>query len=194
MSSKGSINLLSKSDFEKTSLGKISVWALSAGRWIVILTELVVISAFLYRFSLDQRISNLKEEIEEKRNAVAAFSAQEERFRETQRRLSVLGKAFDEYRDFEPIFDQLKLSLPEGLALTDINVRLSNENSTKTNGYQILMDGTSVREESISNLVSNMNRSELFGIVTLEKISLERQSSTSEDVLFEFTILAEIAE
>ena len=51
--SPASINLVKKN--EKSSVDKFINWTLSIGRLIVIITEIIAISAFLYRFSLDGR-------------------------------------------------------------------------------------------------------------------------------------------
>jgi hypothetical protein len=55
------INLLPADKFEFSPLGRFLLWMLSTGRVIVVLTELVVIIAFLSRFWFDRRRENLLE-------------------------------------------------------------------------------------------------------------------------------------
>ena len=62
---KKDINLLPREEFEQKTVGRFLIWALTVGRWIVIVTELIVITAFLSRFKLDRDLANLYEKIRE---------------------------------------------------------------------------------------------------------------------------------
>lgn len=58
-----SINLLPRDAFESSTLGTVLEWSLVFGKWAVILTELVVMGAFLYRFALDRNLTDLRKSI-----------------------------------------------------------------------------------------------------------------------------------
>lgn len=60
---KRSINLLPRDAFESSTLGVVLEWSLVFGKWAVILTQLVVMSAFLYRFTLDRNLTDLRKAI-----------------------------------------------------------------------------------------------------------------------------------
>lgn len=60
------INLLGRPSFERTPLGRIVYWATTYGRYIMVGTEVVVLLAFISRFSIDRKLTDLKEEIEQK--------------------------------------------------------------------------------------------------------------------------------
>lgn len=60
---KRSINLLPRDAFESSTLGVILEWSLVFGKWAVILTQLVVMGAFLYRFTLDRNLTDLRKAI-----------------------------------------------------------------------------------------------------------------------------------
>lgn len=60
---KRSINLLPRDSFETSTIGVILEWLLVFGKWSVILTQLVVMGAFLYRFSLDRTLTDLRKSI-----------------------------------------------------------------------------------------------------------------------------------
>lgn len=55
------VNLLPVDRFEFSPWGRFLVWVLSTGKIVVVLTELVVIAAFLSRFWFDRRLSDLRE-------------------------------------------------------------------------------------------------------------------------------------
>lgn len=55
------VNLLPHERFEFSRLGRLLMWALSTGRMVVVVTELVVIGAFLSRFWFDRQLSDLRQ-------------------------------------------------------------------------------------------------------------------------------------
>lgn len=81
------ISLLPREGFENTPLGRVLTWALSAGRTIVIITELIVILAFLSRFWFDRTLTDLNDQIKEKANFVQAQKSFEAQFRNVQARI-----------------------------------------------------------------------------------------------------------
>ncbi len=60
---KKSINLLPRDSFENSAIGVILEWSLVFGKWAVILTQLVVMVAFLYRFTLDRQLTDLRKSV-----------------------------------------------------------------------------------------------------------------------------------
>ena len=53
-------NLFPKEPWERGAVGQLLTWVLSVGRYVVVFTELIVISAFLYRFGLDRNLTDLR--------------------------------------------------------------------------------------------------------------------------------------
>jgi len=70
------------------SLDVFLSWAITGGRFIVILTETIALAAFLYRFSLDRQIVDLHDQISQKQKIVAAFATDEVLYRNLQDRLN----------------------------------------------------------------------------------------------------------
>ena len=64
-------------------------WALTIGRLIVILTEVVAIIAFVYRFSLDEKLAGLHSSIKQKQNIVTVLKNDENTYRNLQDRLAL---------------------------------------------------------------------------------------------------------
>src|SRR3989344_871361 len=83
------INLLGQEDLKHTAQGRIIGWALTYGRYIMIGTEIVVLLAFISRFSLDRRLTDLKEEISQKQAILEANISLEQDIRLLQ---DTLGK------------------------------------------------------------------------------------------------------
>lgn len=68
---------------------KLMNWSLTIGRLIVILTEIIAISAFVYRFSLDEKLVNLHDMIKQKQNIVSILRNDEKKYRNLQDRLNL---------------------------------------------------------------------------------------------------------
>lgn len=79
------INLLKKKG--TPTLDLFIHWAITGGRFIVILTETIALAAFLYRFTLDRQIVDLHDKIKAKQVIVGALASQETTYRELQERL-----------------------------------------------------------------------------------------------------------
>lgn len=171
---KGSrINLLPQEEFEASTLGRVLSWALSSFRIIVIVTEMIVMLAFLSRFWLDARMTDLNELIKARQATILAQSNFEKQFRLLQTKLA--------------IFDALSKEPPTSATLSTIvsylppDVLLSN---LSKNGDSIQVRGLSGSERSIAQFVANLEASSLFGEVTLT----DAQESTEDKTLLAFTL------
>ncbi|HEX8931686.1 MAG TPA: hypothetical protein VF810_00855 [Patescibacteria group bacterium] len=85
------INLLQK---QETFLNQFLSWALTVGRLLVIITETLALSVFLYRFLLDMRIVDLHDKIRTDNIIVTNFKSGENTFRNIQSKLA-LAKQYD---------------------------------------------------------------------------------------------------
>lgn len=87
-----SINLLPKDSFESSTIGVVLEWALAFGKWAVIITQLLVMGAFLWRFGLDRKLTNLKREVEHEVAVIKSYAQIEEDFRLLQKRIDYSGE------------------------------------------------------------------------------------------------------
>lgn len=74
---------------------KFMNWTLTVGRLIVIMTEVVAVAAFVYRFSLDERLIDLHSAIKQKQNIISALKNDEDKYRNLQDRIAI-ASAFSE--------------------------------------------------------------------------------------------------
>src|SRR3989344_6821603 len=81
-------NLIGEGDFSRTPIGRIVTWATTYGRYIMILTEIIVLLAFISRFSLDRKLTDLNEEISQKQAILEVNSQLEADIRAVQGQLS----------------------------------------------------------------------------------------------------------
>ncbi len=64
-------------------------WVLTIGRLIVIITEVVAVIAFVYRFSLDERLVELHSAIKQKQNIISILKSDENKYRNLQDRIAI---------------------------------------------------------------------------------------------------------
>src|SRR6266480_2874522 len=67
-------------------------WALTIGRLLIILTEMVALGTFIYRFGLDMQIVDLHDKIKAESFIVANFKDAETTFRDVQDRLATVKR------------------------------------------------------------------------------------------------------
>lgn len=71
---------------------EILKWALSFGRLLIILVEIVAFSAFIYRFVLDRQIIDLNDKIEDEQAIIESSKTQETTYRNLHERLATVKK------------------------------------------------------------------------------------------------------
>lgn len=90
-----SINFINK---QTPFLDRFMDWALTIGRLIVIITEVIAVIAFIYRFSLDERLVDLHSTIKQKQSIISILKNDENKYRNLQDRLT-LAAIFSEKAD-----------------------------------------------------------------------------------------------
>lgn len=170
---KHQINLLPREAFAASAAGRTLVWLLSTFRIIVIVTEIIVLLAFLSRFFLDTQNTDLNELIAQKQAVVAAASNFEKDFKDVQSRVEIFSEFASEEDLATTTIEAITANLPReiflnSLALTEKNIRL---------------EGASPTERGIQQFVVNLQANANFDEVTV----LQAESSPNQS-LINFTI------
>ncbi len=118
-----SINLLKTNKNE--GLSQIVNWALTIGRVLIITVELIALSAFLYRFVLDNELQKLQTKIKEEQAIVSSQKTNEDAYRNLQDRLAVISSFSKSGSQNTKIFKDIISFAPIGMTFT--NVTLSQE-------------------------------------------------------------------
>lgn len=170
------INLLPKDPFFSTIFGKVLRWALSAGRYIVIFTELVVIMSFIARFTLDRQVTDLNSAIEKKKQIILSYGDLENNFRSVQEKITQYNQTEQE-TNIVDTFANLSKVVPDGISLTELAVRPTN----------ITIAGRTYSQNSFNILVNNLQLSSDFVNINVSEV----QSSEEEKGSIEFSIKAD---
>lgn len=149
---KASIEFIPQEDWEKTSFGKLLKWVLTVGRWIVIVTELVVVLAFLSRFKFDRDLTDLNEKIKQQQAIITASAQFEEEFRLLQKRLLAINKLKETRSEPESIIAELSGLIPPDVLLDDISVSKN----------QITLSAIALSENGLAGFLNNLKNSPKF--------------------------------
>jgi len=159
------IEFIPQEDWEKTSFGKFLKWLLNVGRWIVIITEFIVILAFLSRFKLDRDLTNLNEQVKQKQAIISSSSTLENDFRFLQKRLTTietLQKSQNEAKQVLDIFTDL----------TPVGIQLSNFSYADK---KISLIASANSEIAFAGFLKNLKDSPKFKSITISKVSANEE-------------------
>lgn len=170
------INLIPKDPFFETVLGKILRWALSAGRYIVIFTELVVILSFLARFTLDRQLTNLNGTINQKTNVINSYGDLEYTVRMAQLRIQQYQQ-LEQQTNISDVFPALSQITPRDVQLEELVIRPSS----------IVMSGRVLSQTALNLLINNIQLSPQFNNISVDKI----QVGDSKEPGFAFRLSAD---
>lgn len=113
-----SINLLKNK--QGVFVDKFVDWALTVGRLLVIVTELIALSAFLYRFSLDRQIIDLHGKIKQQESVVKTLRNSEDKYRNLQDRLALALNFSNSGAEKIKIFQDVVSFAPGGVTVSNL--------------------------------------------------------------------------
>lgn len=150
----------------KSLLEKFITWALTIGRLIVIATEVIALSAFLYRFSLDRQLIDLHDKIKQKQAIVLSWKENEAKYRDLQERLLLASKLSSTGEQTIESFDEIISITPQDFLIS--NLTYSQE--------RIKIDGDVGSVTSLSSFVKALKKELNPESLSIEKI--ENKSSS----------------
>lgn len=145
---------------EEGRLGRFLKWALTFGRWIVIVTELIVILCFLSRFKLDRDLTDLGEKIKQQQAIIASFGDLEANFRNLQERLKTIDKLGEEQLLVGSLLNDLGKTVPLDVSLSDLTVKEK----------KLAISGLALSEAGFGSFIKSLSESR-FEKIALEEVS-----------------------
>lgn len=153
-----SINLLEGR--RKGFLDKFINWALTIGRFIVIITEAIALLAFLYRFSLDRQLIDLHSKIKQEQIVVSSLKENEKEYRNLQERLALASKFTDKGEQTVKIFKETVALAPKDFVFS--NLTLSEDRLTINASVQ--------RIASLTTFIKTLRNYPSISTLSLDKI------------------------
>jgi len=172
------INLLPSEEFAASTIGRIIAWALSTFRYIVIVTELIVILAFISRFWLDAQNANLREEITQKQSLITASASFEKEFGEVQKRLAIYKTLTSNLASTSEIFSKIASTIPDDVLLSSLNLSPGS----------LRITGLSPNEKSISQFAVNLKRNAGYPKVVLTSVKTAQEDESLLEFILDVTL------
>ena len=161
------INLLPQDKLSETTLGRILIWFLSTFRVLIILVEIIVISAFLSRFWLDAKNSDLSEEIKQKEAQIKAMKTTEEEMRNLQEKTIIINDLNSNQKKASELINKIASRIPLNISLSSINLEPE----------KVKLSGLSKDEVSINQLLINLQSEEEFRETSLSQVGQDEEKS-----------------
>lgn len=163
------INLLPREGFgENTPLGRMLTWATTYGRYIMVLTELLVLIAFVSRFSLDRRLTDLNEEIAQKQIILEVNSQLENEIRTVQGQLTQIKNLITEQTAPTEILTFLQTILPTDVFLKSVDMSKNKISITAqagtTEGFSAFLNSLTTNKKISKIEITNIKKQALKGI------------------------------
>lgn len=167
-----SINLV------KTRVGlvdQIIKWALSIGRVVVILVELIALVTFLYRFSLDRQLIDLRTKIKQEQAVLNFLKDRETKYRNLQERLTLSSNFTKENDERMKTVEDILSYAPADMII---------------NSFSISVEGIRISADigSISSLTAFSEKLKKYPKIT--SVSIEKIENRPSNALITVTLSA----
>lgn len=161
------VNFLPSDRFEFSKTGKFLNWALTTGRYLVIMTELVVTLAFLSRFWFDRVLTDLRESRFQKEVTVDSFKDFERTFLSTQSRLNFVKQTVDSSLRADGELAVINELSPKGIDYNQIQIEPD----------RTVLSGFAASASDFSSLLSGLESQERFSEISVKilRLSLARK-------------------
>lgn len=156
--SKHVINLLPEKS--KGFTEKVLYFALHYLRYIVVITQIVVISVFFFRFTIDQQIVDLKERVNQKQEIIKLTRPIVVEAAEVSEKMEFVKKQLVMQNTFLERLDSIFTVIPKEIVLFDFDVNEKN----------IAFKGRSSTVEAVRYLHAALQKKKVFKTVRIDTV------------------------
>lgn len=163
-----SVNLLGSQDLEHTPWGRIVAWATTYGRYIMITTEIIVLLAFISRFSLDRKLTDLTEEVTQKQAIIEANADFEKQIKSTQANIATIKKLMVNQSTPVNIITAMETLIPADVYLTSFELHPTKlsvaASANSTQGFSQFLSNLQTSPHIRNVSLGDINRTPADGI------------------------------
>jgi len=141
-------------------LDQVVSWTLTIGRAVVILTEVIALGAFIYRFSLDRQLIALHDKIAQEESIVNLLQKNENSYRNLQNRLSLASTIIDSEQQSITNYQSIMATIPPGVFLKSLII----------DPQLIKINVDTPTTAAVSALISNLKNYPAITNVSVDKI------------------------
>jgi Tfp pilus assembly protein PilN len=183
MAIKKELSLLPDSENPNSFSARVIKWLTTVGRWVIVFTELVVVSAFISRFWLDRQNSDLSETLRQQQAILESTQSFESEFKSFQQRLDFIADFYQNDPQYDQKITALINSTPKDLVYQTLSIK-KDEDSKNVSAVASLI---AFNETSIITFINNLTLNpniETIKINQIEKKQQENNYSINISVVF----------
>lgn len=163
-------NLLVRKGDQSEVFVALFKWILSSGRFIVILVELIVIGALIYRYQLDNQLDEIKDKMNQEVPYLKSLKNDELVIKQTQFQLASIKKINKESPDYQAIISKIASLMPQSTKLNSIALE-QNQPSLKTT---FVINGQSpAKTNDLSVFIRALKKDSVFSEVVLTNVAFD---------------------
>ena len=174
------LSLLPNEANQNTPLARLIQWSTTVGRYIIVFTELIVISAFLSRFWLDRKNSDLSEVVRQQKAILNSTADFEDEFSLLQSRLKFIDASFKNQSDYPSLIKSLVNTVPNDVFFQSFNLGQDEANPSKLTSVVSLY---TYQEDSIVSFITNLMLNPDIDSVDVRRIE-KRPKTTNTMLIF----------
>ncbi len=150
---------------EKDAVDKVMYFAFHYLRYILVITQFVVICVFFFRFKVDQEIVDLKEGLQQKKQIIVATKSLVEEIAYLEEKTMKIAEIANEEERFQTMLNYFVDGLPGDINLSSLVV----------SGKKISCEGYSLNPASIQQYRERLAAEQKFAEVTLSSVRKSEQ-------------------
>ncbi len=170
------INLLPKKELD--FVDKIIYFALHYLRYVLVLTQIVVISVFFYRFKIDQEIIDLKDELQQKQEIVAVSQPLLDDAKIVDTKTKQIREILLSQVQFKEALSYFLSTFPVDLTINRLEIQ----------GGQFKFDASTTSPNIIRSYLERMRKEKRFKTVVLNSIQRNGLEFVAPFVLSDFQL------
>ncbi len=149
---KKEVSLLPDSENSASIISRTIRWLTTVGRVVIIFTELIVVSAFLSRFWLDRKNSDLSEVVRQQKAILKSTQDFEKELALVQKKIAYIKNSYQRPVDYKNKLISLVESTPPEITYESVKLTYDAEKSETLSSVTIIAKS----EEAIISFVTNL--------------------------------------
>lgn len=145
---------------EISLIDRMTFFGLNYLRYIIVITQLIVIGVFFYRFQIDQRIIDLKESVEQKKEIVKIVLPLLNEAAKIDKKTSIIDETLLQQEKFSGMLEYFIASFPETVILTNLEI--------KDGAIKIMGDASNAKD--LQSFYATLKKENKFKTVSLQNI------------------------
>ena len=167
MSWKKELSLLPEESNNNSLPSRIIRYLTTVGRYIIVFTELIVISAFISRFWLDRQNSDLSETLRQQKAILESTTEFNNEYTSLQTRLKYIDSHYKSQANYPQNIQSIVTSLPDNVFLQNFII---DKDTAQLTIY-------SYQEDPLVNLIVNLSLNPGISTVDIQKIEKKSKDS-----------------